>query len=119
MLQAKKSAPAMPMTVVYDPETQGVKLVTWVEYLKTNKAPWMLQATKSEVAAPELTTVYDPETQGVKLVTWEEYLKTNKAPPLSNYVAMYNPDKKEVELMFWSTYVNTGLHAADVAAKVA
>ena len=36
--QAKKSAGASPdYTTVYDAETQSCKLVTWEDYLKTNK----------------------------------------------------------------------------------
>jgi len=62
---AKKAAAAAPeYTTVYDAETQSCKLVTWEEYLRTNKAP----------PCSNYVTVYNPETEEVDLLFWSQYV---------------------------------------------
>jgi len=62
---AKKAAAAPPeYTTVYDKETQSCKLVTWEEYLKTNKAP----------PCSNYVTVYNPETEEIDLLFWSQYV---------------------------------------------
>jgi len=62
---AKKAAAAAPeYTTVYDAETQSCKLVTWEEYLRTNKAP----------PCSNYVTVYNPDTEEVDLLFWSQYV---------------------------------------------
>jgi len=62
---AKKAAAAAPeYTTVYDAETQSCKLVTWEEYLKTNRAP----------PCSNYVTVYNPDTEEVDLIFWSQYV---------------------------------------------
>jgi len=62
---AKKSAAATPeYTSVYDAESQSCKLVTWEDYLKTNRAP----------PCSNYVTVYNPDTEEVDLIFWSQYV---------------------------------------------
>lgn len=62
---AKKSASApVEYTTVYDAETQSCKLVTWEDYLKTNRAP----------PCSNYVTVYNPDTEEVDLIFWSQYV---------------------------------------------
>jgi len=62
---AKKAAAAPPeYTTVYDAETQSCKLVTWDEYLITNKAP----------PCSNYVTVYNPDTEEIDLLFWSQYV---------------------------------------------
>lgn len=123
-------AAAAELTTVYDPETQGIKIMEWSEYLKSNKPPtqdWTTEydektqsvklafwkeyqsesMTKNEspsaVPTPDLTTIYDPITEGIKLVSWDEYLKQNK-PPRQEWSTDYDEKTQSVKLVFWKQY---------------
>jgi len=62
---AKKAAEATPeYTTVYDAETQSCKLVTWEEYLQTNKPP----------PCSAYVTIYNPETEEIDLLFYSQYV---------------------------------------------
>jgi len=119
------------LTTVYDPETEGVKLVSLADYWSVNKAPkqdWMAQydektqsvqlvfwkpftlVHKVESSEPvqqqkicDHTTVYDPETEGIKLVSLDEYWAANKAPR-QDWMAKYDENTQSVQLVFWKPF---------------
>jgi len=103
---AKKAATAPPeYTSVYDAETQSCKLVTWDEYLITNKAP----------PCSNYVTVYNPETEEIDLLFWSQYVnlglqdedlaarKKFKAVP--EYTTVYDAETQSCKLVLWDKYL--------------
>jgi hypothetical protein len=125
------------LTAVYDPITQGVKLVTMDQYEryypkvpqpsyvamynpKTQSVELMFEKhylesdfCKQDMKArrprpiPEYTCVYDPATQEAKLELWDKYVQKHH-PPQPSFGAKYNPSKKSVDLVFWRNYQHGG-----------
>merc|ERR1719230_1723003 len=95
------------LTTVYDPVTEGVKLITWDEYLKENKQDW--------------TTEYDEKSASVKLVFWRPYQVVQKTRPIStakletpnynlttlndNLTTVYDPATEGIKLISWDDYL--------------
>jgi len=98
------------LTTVYDPVTEGVKLVTWDEYLKENKPP-----------KQDWTTEYDEKSASVKLVFWKPYQVAQKTRPISsakietlnynltmlndNLTTVYDPATEGIKLISWDDYL--------------
>jgi len=98
------------MTTVYDPKTEGVKLIAWDEYLKLNTVPkqdWALE--------------YNAVTQSVQLAFWKPYQPKNDISPCTDkqlnpvkkspceLTTVYDPETERVKLIAWDDYlkVNT------------
>jgi len=118
---------------VYDPITQGVKLITMDQYerhypkipqpsyvaiynpatqyvdLMFEKHYLASEHYKNDMKArapkpiPEYTCVYDPVTQEAKLELWDKYVAKHN-PPQASWAAKYNPTKQGVDLVFWRNY---------------
>merc|ERR1712168_555567 len=93
------------MTTVYDPKTEGVKLIAWDEYLRLNRVPkqdWALE--------------YNTVTQSVQLAFWKPYkpkkeqnditICADKKSTLvmkasSEMTTVYDPETEGVKLIAW------------------
>merc|ERR1711962_631001 len=98
------------LTTVYDPVTEGIKLVTWNEYLKENKPP-----------KQDWTAEYDEKSASVKLVFWKPYQVVQKTRPISsakietlnnnlttlndNLTTVYDPATEGIKLISWDDYI--------------
>jgi len=98
------------LTTVYDPVTEGIKLVTWNEYLKENKPP-----------KQDWTAEYDEKSASVKLVFWKPYQVVQKTRPISsakietlnnnlttlndNLTTVYDPATEGIKLISWDDYL--------------
>merc|ERR1712142_365977 len=107
---ALAEAPNLDQTTVYDPVTEGVKLITWDEYLKENKPP-----------KQDWTTEYDEKSASVKLVFWKPYQVVQKTRPISsakiktlnnnlttlndNLTTVYDPATEGIKLISWDDYL--------------
>merc|ERR1711990_904672 len=107
---ALAEAPNLDLTTVYDPVTEGIKLVTWDEYLKENKPP-----------KQDWTAEYDEKSASVKLVFWKPYQVVQKTRPISsakietlnnnlttlndNLTTVYDPATEGVKLISWDDYL--------------
>merc|ERR1711990_740400 len=100
------SASQVEFTTIYDPVTEGVKLISWEEYLKTNTPPkqdWCLE--------------YDEKTQSVKLEFWKENIYQRKKKETVTHenleasdfhvelTTVYDPVTEGVKLISWEEYL--------------
>merc|ERR1719423_588467 len=109
--QAVKMESLPEMTTVYDCESEGVKLITWDDYLKTNSPPkqdWALE--------------YNAASQSVQLAFWKpfqppavsrvdsEWRATEqpvKMEPLPEMTTVYDSKSEGVKLITWDDYLKT------------
>lgn len=133
--QAAPGDAKMPdMTMVYDPITKGIKLITMEQYNrhypkvpsstyvamynpKTQYVDLMFEKqyiegghyakdlkARKPKPVPEMTMVYDEVNQSCRLELWNTYVQKHN-PPQSSWAMKYNPKKQSIDLVFWRNYI--------------
>ena len=110
-------SPIDNLTTVYDPITEGIKLVKWEDYLEDNNPP-----------KQDWTTEYDEKDQSVRLTFWKPYepsqscIHTNPSAnkpvaescnvlaipstsPVTELTTVYDPVSEEIKLVSWEEYL--------------
>merc|ERR1719228_998579 len=104
----------VPLTTIFNPETQSVDLINYDEYVRHNKLP------KQDYAV-----IYDELNKSVKLIYWKDY-QENFLPNVSQetvcntsfkesevmkdgYAAVYDELEQSVKLISWDIYESTYL----------